>query len=165
MTPRVQKKIIVIQIKSFFYYTINGWYFECGTPWRSTAMGIRGSILGNEYSVMRSRECSTDAERSRDCNSDTEISGLHSRSRDSGTKVPMPRSRDCSAKAKIREYSPSAELSGYGYRCRDHIPVPKAQECYPGPVITGMQIGPAITAIQYRFRVPFRGSSSFKASV
>ena len=124
MTPRVQKKIIVIQIKSFFYYTINGWYFECETPWCSTAMGIRGRILGNEYSVPRDLGIAIVIPRSRDCSAEAEISGLHSRSRDPVTKVPMPGSRDCSAEAEIREYSPGAELSGYGCRCRNRVPVP-----------------------------------------
>ena len=76
MTPRVQKKIIVIQIKSFFYYTINGWYFDCETPWCSTAMGIRGRILGNEYSVPRDLGIAVPKLRSRDCIPGAEIPEL-----------------------------------------------------------------------------------------
>ena len=124
MTPRVQKKIIVIQIKSFFYYTINGWYFECETTWRSTAMGIRGCILGNKYSVPRSRGCSTDAERSRHCNSDTEISGLQCRSRDLGIAFPE-------LKCRCRDPGTVVPMPRSG----NTVPVPRS--C-PGPVISGL---------------------------
>ena len=89
-----------------------------------SGINIRCRDLGNVVPMPRDLGIAIVIPRSRDCSAEAEISGLHSRSRDPVTKVPMPGSRDCSAEAEIREYSPGAELSGYGCRCRNRVPVP-----------------------------------------
>ena len=115
-------------------------------------MQYRCRDLGNVVPMPRDLGIAIVIPRSQDCIPGAEIPGLKCRCRDPGTVVPRPRSGNTVPMPSSQDMGAGAEIVSRSHNLGTIVLVPKSWECYPGPVITGMQIGPAFTGMQYRSR-------------